>query len=355
MDGISVRRAEEVVRARFNSDYDHLGRKWLIVRDSSVPSGFELVTPPIHYDDIPILQDLFRRLRTAGARRSPLAGIHIHVEARNLLPRQVQSLVNVYSGNVDLILQMLNVDSGRRLLYAQPVEPFARRLNALNSPATWEELRSLWYVVAEASDEHPDRYNSSRYTEINLNSLFYRQTIEFRAFNSTNHAGKLRTILVLVLALTSFARRYDGVYPLHIEPIADKSTAAERAVALFSLLSIGGPEFRRVRDHLLAGIEKHYRPKDDGSSVVYCFEGQGMFFEGDSHRELLDQVVDGRFLDDPNVQAFLTKLRKRSKSLLLKPWLAHEVLTVSDHDGYARAILSMMEREGLGLLTTRGA
>ena len=64
------------------------------------------------------------------------------------------------------------------------------------------DVRDAWYG---RSGETPSRYHSSRYHGLNLNSLFFRGTLEFRYFNGTLHAGEVKAYVQLVLAIAAKA------------------------------------------------------------------------------------------------------------------------------------------------------
>src|SRR5436190_10045147 len=70
------------------------GRRWRVVPDGSL-SGYELsgeiVSPILGYDDLPILQEVVRAIRRAGARADESCGIHIHVDGARFGAHEVAS------------------------------------------------------------------------------------------------------------------------------------------------------------------------------------------------------------------------------------------------------------------------
>ena len=75
---------------------DQAARKWKVMRDSSITPirnddsnspmdeyKVELVTPPLNYTDIELLQNIIRKLRENGAKSHSSCGIHIHVDGAN--------------------------------------------------------------------------------------------------------------------------------------------------------------------------------------------------------------------------------------------------------------------------------
>jgi hypothetical protein len=124
-----------------------------------------------------------------------------------------------------------------------PYETHAR-LEA-RRPKTMSDVRDAWYG---RSGETPSRYHSSRYRGLNLNSLFFRGTLEFRYFNGTLHAGEVKAYVQLVLAMAAKA-------------LASKAASSKRrkfnpATAKYDfrvvLLHLGliGEEFKTARLHL---------------------------------------------------------------------------------------------------------
>ncbi|MFY1824437.1 amidoligase family protein [Myxococcus fulvus] len=111
-------------------------------------------------------------------------------------------------------------------------------------------MNEAWYGRRNLA---PQRYDSSRYHGLNLNSLFFRGTIEFRYFNGSLHAGEVKAYVQLVLALAARA-------------LASKAASSKRrefnpATAKYDfrvfLLHLGliGEEFKTARTHLLKKLE----------------------------------------------------------------------------------------------------
>ena len=64
------------------SAWDSQSREWKFSKDVSISGSdsekCELVTPILTYDDIPLLQELVRRLRKAGAKSDATRGCGVH-------------------------------------------------------------------------------------------------------------------------------------------------------------------------------------------------------------------------------------------------------------------------------------
>ncbi len=240
------------------------GRVWKIMSDGSIKTmkkengnlvpangnySVELVSPILAYSDIETLQELIRQLRQAGAISDSKyqCGIHIHIGAKNHTPQTLKNLVNLMASKEDLIYKSLEIDPAR-IRYCQKVN--AELIETINKrkPRTMEVLADLWY-----SGYHEDRsrhYHQSRYHGLNLHSVFTKGTIEFRLFNGTLHAGKIRSYLVLALA-TSY------------QALIQKSASARRTYTDNEkytyrcwLLRLGliGEEYKNCREHLMANL-----------------------------------------------------------------------------------------------------
>ena len=123
----------------------------------------------------------------------------------------------------------------------------ARRLS--NEPTRdLTQLENIWYEGCISAHEH---YNWTRYYALNLHSVFYRGTIEWRCFNSTLHAGRAKAYVNLCLAMSAQA-------------IAQRTSVMRKTVSdneLFTFrvwlvrIGLNGDEFKNTRDHLLANLE----------------------------------------------------------------------------------------------------
>ena len=80
------------------------------------------------------------------------------------------------------------------------------KLNA-KRPTSFEEIATIWYEKFPY-DSRSARYHNSRYATLNLHALFRtggHKTLEMRIFNSSLHAGEIRSYVVLALALNAQA------------------------------------------------------------------------------------------------------------------------------------------------------
>lgn len=242
-------------------------RVWKIMNDASIKTmkntkgklkavnnkdySVELVTPILRYEDIETLQELIRRLRKAGAvSDSELqCGIHIHVGAKDHTPNTLKNLVNLMAAKEDLIYKSLEIDPARVRWCKKVNEDLIQAINK-KKPKTLEQLADLWYsgYGFESRDRH---YHTSRYHGLNLHSTFTKGTIEFRLFNGTLHAGKIRSYIVLCLAISHQA--------LTQKSASARRTHTDNEKYTFRcwLLRLGliGEEFKNCRMHLMKALD----------------------------------------------------------------------------------------------------
>lgn len=244
---------------------DNQGRKWQVVNDASITAEkkaggritaasddykVEVVSPKCSYEDIETVQELVRKLRVAGAYANASCGIHIHVDAANHNARTLRNLVNLMASKEDLVYKALEVDAGRMARFCKKVDSgLVEDINRAK-PQTLEVLRTLWYKPygGDGSYQH---YHTSRYHGLNLHSVFSKGTVEFRLFNSTTHAGKIKAYIQFCLAVSHQAIAQKGA--------SARRTATTNAKFTFRtwLLRLGliGDEFKTARLHLLAKLE----------------------------------------------------------------------------------------------------
>ena len=277
LTGISRERAAAAVAEHFNTNKTYLGggydkwevrdnqnRSWAIMNDSSIrperkqgrgrtaagmDHRIELVSPICSYRDIETVQELTRVLRRAGAFVNSSCGIHIHVGKERFSARTLRNLVNIIASKEDLIYRALGVNEDRERCYCKKTNPaFLRGLNE-QKPETINQVANLWYQgYAENRNNH---YHSSRYHGLNLHSVFNRPTVEFRLFNGTTHAGKIKSYIQFCLAVS-----YQALSQKRAS--AKKTTTTNPKYTFRSwLLRLGmiGEEFETARLHLLRNLE----------------------------------------------------------------------------------------------------
>jgi hypothetical protein len=232
---------------------DPQGRKWKVVYDGSITAtrgeACEMVTPILRYTDIDSLQDIIRALREAGAGVNQSCGIHIHVGADQHDSRSLKNLINLFSAKQDMIFRALEILPYRAEKYSKKLPQTLIDKVAKEKPKTLNHIGEIWYGSDIA--RNMTKYNSTRYHGLNLHNVWYGSTVEFRLFNSTTHAGKIKAYIQFCLAMSAQA--------INNRSISARKTISDNEKYTFRtwLLRLGliGDEFKTCRHHMLANLE----------------------------------------------------------------------------------------------------
>ena len=255
----------------YNSRYaiDTKGRKWRCMSDASINCqrkvngstvsaskeySCEVVTPILQYDDLNDLQEIVRELRAAGAIANSSCGIHVHVDGANHTPDSLTRLLNFAVGRQDLFYEALQIgDRANHWCH----KTNRTLLNAMkhDDQRTKQSAERIWYsrvndgYTGGISHEH---YNSTRYHGINLHAFFTKGTVEFRLFNGTTHAGKIKAYVQFCLAMSAWSINCENnnLYFKGIAGYTDEQKAAIMKRVLINRLGLAGPEYKTCRFHL---------------------------------------------------------------------------------------------------------
>ena len=165
-----------------------------------------------------------------------------------------------YKEKEDLIYKALQVDVEREHRYCQKVEEdFLQELNR-KKPKSLEEVSRIWYKGVDGRHRH---YHESRYHCLNLHSVFQKGTIEFRLFNSTTHAGKIKAYIQLCLAISAQALNQKCASRIKTASTNEKYTFRTWLLRLGMI----GDEFKTARKFLLENLEGGIAWKDPEQAV----------------------------------------------------------------------------------------
>ena len=255
---------------------DRKGRTWKAMSDGSIYTqvkrdgrtisagrdySCEVVTPILQYEDIEDLQEIVRKLREAGAIANSSTGIHIHVDGKEHTPESLTRLLNFAVGRQDLFYEALQVSDERQYRWCKKISPklFKALKNDISKSAASTER--IWYSRVNdgyrgtISHEH---YNETRYHGINLHAFFTKGTVEFRLFNGTTHAGKIKAYIQFCLAMSAWAiNAQDNMY----YKVPRNYTKAQRGAlmnrVLVKRLGMKGKEFKTARYHLTSAFAEN--------------------------------------------------------------------------------------------------
>ena len=251
---------------------DLRGRIWKVESDGSLFNSDlarhgtgEIVSPILGYDDLEMLQDVVRSARAVGAQADWTCGIHIHVGAHAFDAKSLSNLVRMVYKQERLLEHALGVSERRLGRYCKPIDAaFLARLEA-NRPKSVEDVNTAWYGQRKVA---PTRRDESRYHGLNLNSYFFRKTIEFRYFNGTVDADQVKAYVQFVLALAAQALKAKAASGSRRE--FNVATAKYDWRVFLNRLGLIGDEFKTARRQLtkhLAGSAAWKGERRDRRSV----------------------------------------------------------------------------------------
>jgi hypothetical protein len=247
---------------------DLRGRVWKVVGDASLTSvpahlRAEVVSPVLGYDDIPQLQEVVRAIRRAGGKINSQCGIHIHIDAAPFDGRHLGNLAKIVYKQEPLILHALGISRDRLNRYTRPVSDELIQRIEQHRPRTRDQLNRIWYGY---HNRQPQHYDNSRYHGVNLHNVWYRGTVEFRWFEATLHAGRIKAYLQFCLAVA--AKALNGRAASSRKRDFDPQSAKYDFRVFLLHLGLIGDEFKTARKHLMANMPgdaafKNGRPKPE--------------------------------------------------------------------------------------------
>lgn len=251
---------------------DQAFRVWKVMRDSSITPirndnsrepldeyKVEFVTPPLNYGDIDLLQSIIRKLRECGAKVNTDCGIHIHIDGANHNSMSIRRMIKFMTSRQDLIYEALQIDS-RANHWCQKLNSNLLSEMKKDKNLSKEKAEQIWY--SQANDGYSggidhQHYNETRYHGINLHSYFSKGTIEFRLFNSTLHAGKVKAYIQFCLAISAWAiSSNDKITFRSIEGYTPEQKVTIMRNILTQRLGLYGDEFKTCRLHLMAPLKQ---------------------------------------------------------------------------------------------------
>lgn len=252
---------------------DSKGRVWKAMSDASIncqkrtngrlgcaSSAYscEVVSPILRYDDIADLQNIVRKLREAGAIANSSCGIHVHVDGANHDANSLTRLTNFFIGRQDLFYEALNIGDRADRWCHKISAPLFKAMKS-DKERSRSSMEKIWYSPANdgydggVSNQH---YNSTRYHGLNLHAYFTKGTVEFRLFNGTTHAGKIKAYIQFCLAMSAWAiESTDNIRFVKRTGMTQEQKRKLMHNVLTNRLGMTGNEFKTARLHLEAAFE----------------------------------------------------------------------------------------------------
>lgn len=253
---------------------DRKGRTWKAMSDGSIRTqrkinntkvsasseySCEVVTPILQYDDLDDLQNIIRSLRAAGAFANSSCGIHVHVDGANHTPESLTRLLNFAVGRQDLFYEALQIGDRANRWCQKMSRPLVMAMkNAKDKDKS--DVERMWYSQLNdgyAGGIDHQHYNATRYHGINLHAFFTKGTVEFRLFNGTTHAGKIKAYIQFCLAMSAWAIdcKDNNLYFKSINNLTTEQRGKLMNNVLKNRLGLSGREFKTCREHLTAAFK----------------------------------------------------------------------------------------------------
>lgn len=230
------------------------GRKWTTMTDASISghAGAEVVSPILRWEDMDLLQRVVRAVRRAGAKVNESCGIHVHVGAERFKrdPKALVRLAKIVHKHEDILFEMLCTCASRRARWCRPVsQSFLAKVENYRG-SSLDYLNRAWYGHRNLNPQH---YDSSRYHALNLHNVWFRGTVEFRWYEATLHAGKVKAAVHLALGLA--AKALDTKSASSKKRAFDPARSKWDARTCLIRLGLIGDEFKNTRMHLTKHLQ----------------------------------------------------------------------------------------------------
>lgn len=288
--GITREQAIKVISTYFTSSHyneggyydkyitkDSHNRTWTVMSDASIKKlntlgratndksySCELVTPVCQYRDIETIQQIVRELKKAGARVNDSCGIHIHIDGANHDAKSIRNLSLIIASKEAPMRTALEIKPSRAAYCQTSRTSYIEWLDDAKNP-TLEQIKEKYYN-GNQEYETQQHYSHYRYHMLNLHSFFggyhgAHHTVEFRCFNSTQHAGKMKAYIQFCLAVSAQAIKQKDA---HFKPMERRNDAYVFRTWL-NRAGLIGPEYKTCRTHMLANLEGDlvYRDRND--------------------------------------------------------------------------------------------
>jgi len=250
---------------------DQAGRIWKVCYDGSITAGrkdggyagdeykVELVSPICRYGDIETVQEIVRLLRKKGMIANDSCGIHVHIGKDGHTARSLKNIINIMKSKEDLLFKALKVKENRESYCKKTDDAVVARVNRTSKP-TDASVQRAWYGAATNSYSQRD----TRYHALNLHAVWTKGTVEFRCFNSTTHAGEIKSYIQLALAISHQAKTQKCASARKTKSTNEKFTFRTWLIRL----GLNGDEFKTAREHLLKHLEGDIAWKDNRRTAV---------------------------------------------------------------------------------------
>jgi len=173
-------------------------------------SGIEMQTPPASGAKFEkVVKDTLKVISRYGCQATRSCGLHIHIDARDVRynPTKLSKILRAYYAVEPLLYAMLP-KSRYGSTFCKPLRQNYTYEDLITRGL--DKLERIWYKEPD-KDRRNQMKNSkydekgTRYTGLNLHSLFYRGSVEVRYHSGTTDWNKIRHWTILNLCIVEYA------------------------------------------------------------------------------------------------------------------------------------------------------
>jgi len=217
-----------------------------------------VVSPILQYEDIEDLQNIVRKLVEGGALANSSCGIHVHVDGANHTADSLIRLVNLVVGRQDLFCEALQNESRcNRWCQKTSREMMVAMKKGEHTKANIERIYYSELNNGYRGGINHQHYCPARYRGLNLHALYTKGTVEFRLFNGTTHAGKIKAYVQFCLAMSAWA--INSTKDPYFKSTSSYTKEQKLTIMegfLTKRLGMSGAEFKTARTHLTAAFRE---------------------------------------------------------------------------------------------------
>lgn len=225
-------------------------------------TGIEIQTPPAK---MALLEEMIKKtcyaLQEAGYKGTKKSGLHVHVDARDIQNKHTKiiNVIKTFYACEDILFSMLPPSRW----HSRYCKRLSREYlyNAFKQKTKEKKIDEIWYN--ENSFQHLEnrkhqKYDSTRYFGLNVHSIFYRGTLEFRYHSGTVRPEKILKWVEIILSMVHYAIK--NYKEEEISKMFDMETSYEKFICFLDLFKIQSNIESYMRERISL-FNKNYRIK----------------------------------------------------------------------------------------------
>src|SRR5258708_6835383 len=192
--------------------------------------GIEIQTCPASLSKLEqLVQDTCRAIKSQGFKGTKACGLHVHADAREFRTdyAKIVQVIKVFYACEDLLYSMLPPSRWGQH-YCQRLSKNYLYKN-FSKKTTQKKFDLEWYKITDQMNlerEKRRKYNETRYYGLNVHSIFYRGTVEFRYHSGTIEPNKILYWTQIVLSMLEYAlTKYDEKW---VQKMFDTQTSIDK-------------------------------------------------------------------------------------------------------------------------------